>query len=81
MTSHLIGCTFNEAEAMVAAAKAACLASALRDGSVGRLVPAFRYGPEQVAQLANITLSDPVLQRLKGGNPEAFHYWAMAERT
>ena len=75
VASHLIGCTFNEAEAKVAAAKAAFLAVALRDGK--KLIPDFRYDPARATQLAAVKLSDPVLQRLRGGNPEAFHYWAL----
>jgi hypothetical protein len=81
VVSHLVGCTFNGAEAKVAAAKAALLAAALRRGTQQRLAAGIRYDPQQIEQLATTTLADPVLQRLKGGNPEAFHYWAKAEQV
>jgi hypothetical protein len=78
LTSHLIGATFTGAEAKVAAAKAACLAAALRDGNPYRLFDAGRYTPEHIPRLASVKLADPVLQRLRGGNPEAFYYWSLA---
>lgn len=78
LTSHLIGATFTGAEAKIAAAKAACLAAALRDGNPHQLFHHGRYTPEQIPRLAAVKLSDPVLQRLRAGNPEAFHFWSLA---
>ena len=76
--SHLIGTTFTNSEAKVAAAKAAFLASALRDGNPQQLDGGFRYDPQTATRLAAVKLGDPVLQRLRGGNPEAFHFWSLA---
>ncbi|MCY3020147.1 MAG: nucleotidyl transferase AbiEii/AbiGii toxin family protein [Planctomycetota bacterium] len=81
VASHLIGGTLTRDEAKVAAAKAAFLAAALRDGTPQAFAPGFRYEPLQTARLATATVADPVLQRLRGGNPEAFHYWAMVGGT
>ncbi|MBI3098233.1 MAG: nucleotidyl transferase AbiEii/AbiGii toxin family protein [Planctomycetes bacterium] len=78
LQSHLIGASFTEPEAKVAAAKAAFLASALQDKTLHRLGQPFRYDPSTATGLAGVSLPDPVLQRLRGGNLESFHYWALA---
>jgi hypothetical protein len=80
VASHLFGGEFSRDAARVAAAKAAFLATRLRDGIPQGLAPGFRYDPARVAQLTVVRLSDPVLQRLRAGNPEAFHYWSLVSR-
>ncbi|MGD0088567.1 MAG: hypothetical protein ABSE73_01480 [Planctomycetota bacterium] len=79
VVSHLIGGAFTKDDAKVAAAKAAFLAAALRDGPPQRLMSVFPYDSRQAAHLGSVELSDGVLQRLRGSNPEAFYYWALAE--
>jgi hypothetical protein len=78
VTSHLFGGEFSRDAARIAAAKAAFLAARLRDKTLQGLTPGFRYDPARVAQLAAVRLPDPVLQRLRAGNAEAFHYWSLA---
>lgn len=81
LVSHLIGGSFTAAEAKVAAAKAAFLAARLRDSNPPGLNPGFRYDVGRAAGLAGAKLPDPVLQRLRAGNPEAFHYWSLTLGT
>lgn len=78
LASHLIGTTFTLDQARVAGAKAACIAAALSNGSDHLLIDRFANEPDLIARLATLTLPDPVLQRLRSSNPEAFHYWARA---
>ncbi len=61
-------------EAKIAAAKAACLAAAVKAGGTVT-ISSLRYDDTQVARLADVTLPDSVLPRLRGGNPKAFHSW------
>ena len=62
----------------MAAAKAAYLATCLRDRNVEGIIRRRPFNPVAAGELREITLLDPVLQRLRGGNPEAFYYWALA---
>lgn len=77
LASHLCGVSFSEARAKVAAAKAAFLASCLKEGALEGITALVPFNPEHSLRLRDITLTDPVLQRLRAGNPEAFYYWAL----
>ncbi|MCK9418283.1 MAG: nucleotidyl transferase AbiEii/AbiGii toxin family protein [Nitrospirae bacterium] len=78
LTSHLCGTSFSGAQAKVAAAKAAYLATCLRDRNLDGIIRRRPFNPDGVGELREIVLPDLVLQRLRGGNPEAFYYWALA---
>jgi len=77
LASHLIGGPFSQAQTKVAASKAAFLASCLRDGNAAAIAARKPYDIAQAASLRDIVLSDGILHRLRGGNPEAFYYWAL----
>jgi hypothetical protein len=81
VAGHLFGGAFSKDEARTAAAKAAFLAARLRTGTQAQLAGSFRYNPQQAGRLQAVQLADPVLQRLKGGNPEAFFYWKAVLET
>ncbi len=78
--SHLLGGVFTESQVKTAAAKVACLAAALLHNRLHTFTGVFRYDIRLINQWSGVVLSDPVLQRLKGGNPEAFFYWWLAEK-
>lgn len=77
LTSHLIGESFSQARAKIAASKAAFLASCLMDGNAGALAARDPYDSTKTAGLRDVVLPDAILSRLRGGNPEAFYYWAL----
>jgi hypothetical protein len=47
----------------------------------GVTLPELRFRPAEVAALRGAQIAAPwaPLNRLKGGNPEAFHYWYRAQ--
>jgi len=77
LDSHIIGARFLLNEAKISAAKAAWLATALKHGDN---VTFPRYNIEELQALAAIPLQGDLmpLNRLKGGNPEAYYYWLKA---
>jgi hypothetical protein len=77
LASHLIGGSFPQEKAKVAASKVAFLASCLRDGKAATISAHVPYDISQTVRLRDIVLSDAILHRLRGGNPEAFYYWAL----
>lgn len=78
LASHLCGVSFTGLHAKIAAAKAAYLASCLRDRNVEGIIRRRPFAPAAAGELREIVLPDLVLQRLRGSNPEAFYYWALA---
>jgi hypothetical protein len=80
LTSHLLGGRFADEEMKVAAARVACLASALRFQRLESLAPERRFNPGVLESLRERALSDLVLNRLKGANSEAFYYWSLVEQ-
>lgn len=78
LTSHLIGGTFSESKAKKAASKAAFLAACLRDDRLQNIKENVPFDFAQTSRLREVVLPDAILQRLRGGNPEAFYYWALA---
>jgi len=76
LNSHIIGTRFSIKEAKICAAKVAWLATALKSETSEVLIP--RYDIEELKALASTTpLQDTLtpLNRLKGGNPDAYYYW------
>lgn len=78
LASHLIGESFSQARAKIAASKAAFLASCLRDGNSATIAARVPFDITQAADLRDVLLPDVILHKLRGGNPEAFYYWALA---
>lgn len=77
LVSHLIRGPFSQAKAKVAASKAAFLASCLRDGKSTAIKTRVPYDTPMAPSLKDVVLPDPIIHRLRGGNPEAFYYWAL----
>jgi hypothetical protein len=82
LQNHLVNQPFRRDEARIAAGKAACVAAWILRRPVGMPLPDLRYQPANVAALREAQIAAPwlPLNRLKGGNPEAFHYWDQAQR-
>lgn len=77
LAGHLTNHKFGQPEMKIAAAKAACLASLLRSGSLP-VSGVRRYNPARVAELQDVRLPGDIhLWRLKKTSPEAFHYLAL----
>lgn len=77
LSNHIIGMPFRLPEAKVAAARAACLASILKqDATSPTSLP--RYSPEALAQAVEhgVGAKHACLNRLKSFAPEAYFYWA-----
>ncbi len=74
LNSHIVGSRFSLNEAKVCAAKAAYLATALKQNMMTELP---RYNVEELKKLAATPLHDTwaPLNRLKAGTPEAYFYW------
>ncbi len=82
LTSHLVNLPFRHAEARIAASKAACTAAWILRRPAGLTIEQLRYQPDRAGELRDLQIQTPwtPLTRLKGGNPEAFHYWYQAQR-
>jgi len=79
--SHLIGDPYRIDDARVSAAKAACLASMMKQDAITQKPDDIRFDPGRIAELVDITIENrPVLNRLKAISPEAFYYWVLAEK-
>lgn len=81
LQNHLVNLPFRRDEARVAAGKAACAAAWIQrqpEMSIGDM----RFKPERATDLRGQQINAPwiPLNRLKGANPEAFHYWLLAQR-
>jgi len=78
--SHLIGDPYRIDNARVSAAKAACLATILKQDGIAQTPANIRFDSSRIAELADATIeSRPVLDRLKAISPEAFFYWVISE--
>jgi len=83
LQNHLLNLPFAQTEARIAAAKAACLAAWLQRRPSGITFSSLRFALETAAnELRDKRIMAPwgPLDRLKGGNPEAFHYWHQAQQ-
>ena len=81
LQNHLVNLPFRRDEARIAAAKAACVAAWIHR-QPGTGIEALRFNAGQIAGLRNQQIAAPwtALNRLKGANPEAFHYWLLVQR-
>jgi len=79
LDSHIIGKKFSMDEAKICAAKAAWLATALKQDD--RIESFPRYSVEELRELAASPLTEELapLNRLKSGVPEAYYYWLKAD--
>jgi hypothetical protein len=77
LQNHLVNLPFRRDEARIAAGKAACVAAWILRRPAGVTPADMRFQPANVAALRETQIAAPwvPLNRLKGGNPEAFHYW------
>lgn len=80
--NHLVGGPYNLDHAKLSAAKAACLAAILKQNTITQSLADIRFDATRMAELKNATIAKwPILNRLKQGNPEAFHYWLAADQV
>jgi len=77
LDSHIVGSRFSMNEAKVCAAKAAWLATTLKQDT-SKTLPCYTI--EELQELAATPLQDKLatLNRLKGGVPEAYYFWLKA---
>ncbi len=82
LQNHLINLPFQRDEARIAAGKAACLAAWIQRRTGLEPVENLRFAPDKIQELKDKRILAPwaPLDRLKGGNPEAFHYWYQAQQ-
>ena len=83
LQNHLLNLPFAQTEARIAAAKAACLAAWLQHRPPGMTFSSLRFSLDTAADVLRdkrILAPWGPLDRLKGGNPEAFHYWHQAQQ-
>ena len=81
LQNHLVNLPFGRDEARIAAGKAACAAAWIQR-QAAMSIAEMRFQIERVADLRDRQIGAPwmPLNRLKGANPEAFHYWELAQR-
>jgi hypothetical protein len=81
LQNHLVNLPFRRDEARIAAGKAACVAAWILHRPAGVSLADLRFHPTNVTALREMQIAAPwsTLNRLKGGNPEAFHYWHRAQ--
>ena len=81
LVNHLVNYPFGLNQARIAAGKAACVAAWIQR-QPGTSIEALRFRAEQIAGLRDAQIAAPwtPLNRLKGANAEAFHYWLLAQQ-
>jgi len=77
LQNHLVNVPFNIDRARIAAGKAACLAASMMRKRQDIMFGAVRFDKANVAALKERQIAEPwlPLNRMRGANPEAFHYW------
>ncbi len=82
LQNHLVNQPFRRDEARVAAGKVACAAAWIQRRPADVTIEQLRFQADRIAELRDLQIQAPwsPLHRLKGGNPEAFHYWYQAQR-
>jgi hypothetical protein len=82
LQNHLVNQVFRRDEARIAAGKVACVAAWMQRRPAGVSMEQLRFQPDRIAELRDLKFQAPwtPLTRLKGGNPQAFHYWYQAQR-
>jgi hypothetical protein len=81
LQGHLVNLPFRRDEARIAAGKAACVAAWIQRRP-GTPIAELRFQMDRAAELRDQEIQAPwaALNRLKGANPEAFHYWLLAQK-
>lgn len=82
LQNHIVNQPFRRDEARVAAGKAACVAAWIQRQPPNVTIDTLRFRPDRVATLRDLQMRPPwsPLTRLKGANPQAFHFWCQAQR-
>lgn len=82
LQSHLVSNPFNRDHARTAAGKAACVAAWMKRRLAAVTIQSLRYDSNRIQELRTAVIGPPwqPLQRLRGGNPEAFFYWWRAQQ-
>jgi hypothetical protein len=82
LQNHIVNGRFSAVESQIATGKAASVAAWLKRRPEGVQIEALRYGPDQIAALADAKIEGDwtPLNRLRRGNPEAFSYWWRAQQ-
>jgi hypothetical protein len=81
LQSHIVNGRFDKDPSHVAAGKAACAAALiLRRPQIA--LESIRFKEESIEELSKAVITGDwaALQKLRGGNPEAFFYWWQAQR-
>ena len=81
LQNHLVNHPFRRDEACIAAGKVACAAAWIQRRPAGVTIEHLRFRSDRIAELRDLEIETPwqPLNRLKGGNPQAFHYWYQAQ--
>jgi hypothetical protein len=81
LRNHLVNLPFHRDQARTAAGKAACAAAWILH-KPPMTIEEMRFRMEEVERLRTLEIRAPwtPLNRLKGANPEAFHYWSLAQQ-
>ena len=82
LQNHIVNQSFRRDDARTAAAKAACVAAWIQRQPAAVTIDTLRFRADQVATLRDLQIQPPwaPLTRLKGANPQAFHYWFQTQR-
>lgn len=83
LQNHLINLPFSRNEARIAAGKASCLAAWIQRRKIeSEPIENLRFDLSRAHELSEKKIFAPwaPLDRLRGGNPEAFHYWYLAQQ-
>lgn len=82
LQNHLVNHRFSRDEARIAAGKVACVAAWIQRQPGGVTIEHLRFRADGVPQLHDLQIHAPwsMLGRLKGANPQAFHYWHQAQK-
>lgn len=82
LQNHLVNQPFRRDEARIAVGKVACAAAWIQRRPAGTTIEQLRFQPDRIAELRDLQIQTPwvPLNRLKGANPQAFHYWYQAQR-
>jgi len=83
LSNHLLGAPFSLPQAKLAASKAACLATILKQGPSSQpdSLPSFTSDHLSILQDTTIAAPYSCLNRLKNFAPEVFYYWATTPLT
>ena len=82
LRNHLVNHPFHRDEARIAAGKVACAAAWIQRRLAGVTIEQLRFQADRIAELRDLQIQAPwsPLNRLKGGNAQAFHYWYRAQK-